>query len=175
MSAPGHLAVGRIVKPHGIRGEVTVFALSENEERFRPGARLFLSATPEGDRGLLPVTVEKARMHQGRWLLTLDRIADRTHAEQHAGSYLVVPREDAEAAREEGEWFLHGLVGREVVDAGGARLGEVVDVIETAAAPMLEIGAPGERRRLLPFVKEFVVEVERERIVVSPPDGWREL
>ena len=70
----------------------------------------------------LPVTVEGARLHQGRWLVTLDRIADRSHAEQHVGSYLVVPRAEAESARAEDEWFLHALVGRRVEDrSGGAR------------------------------------------------------
>jgi 16S rRNA processing protein RimM len=171
----GHLAVGRIVKPHGIRGELAVFPLTENAARFEPGAGLFLSSSPEGDRGLVPVTVVAARLHQGRWLLTLDRIGDRAHAERHVGSYLVVPLEEAEAAREEGEWFLHSLVGRAVVDGSGESLGEVLDVVETAAAPMLEIGGSGNARRLLPFVREFVTRVEEDRIVVAPPAGWRDL
>ena len=175
MAAPGHLAVGRIVKPHGIRGEVTVFPLTENAARFESGVTLYLSPTPEGDRGLLAVVVEGSRLHQGRWLLTLDRIVDRSHAEQHVGSYLVVPREEAESARAEDEWFLHALVGRWVEDRSGESLGSVVDVIETAGPPMLEIGEPGQPRRLLPFVKEFVTSVEEERIVVAPPEGWREL
>jgi 16S rRNA processing protein RimM len=175
VAAPEHIVVGRIVKPHGLRGEVSVFPLTENAARFEPGGTLYLSPTPEGERSLVPVTVESARLHQGRWLLTLDAIEDRTHAEQHAGSYLVVPREEAEAAREEGEWFLHALVGRAVLDESGNRIGEVLDVIESAAAPMLEIGAPGRARRLLPFVREFVARVDEREIVVTPPEGWEEL
>jgi len=175
VTAPEHLAVGRIVKPHGLGGEVAVFALTENAERFEPGRTLYLSPTPEGEQSLLPVTIESSRLHQGRWLLTLDRIADRTHAEQHVGSYLVVSRVEAEAAREEGEWFLHALVGRAVIDESGESLGDLLDVIETAGAPMLEIGGLGKPRRLLPFVKEFVVRVGEEEIVVTPPEGWKEL
>lgn len=175
MPGPQHLAVGRIVKAHGIRGEVAVFPLSENVERFEPGSRLLLSSRPDGGRAPLAVTIESARPHQGRWLLTLDRIADRTHAEQHVGSYLLVPREEAEAAREEGEWFVHALIGRAVVDGGGGTLGEVLDVIETPGAVMLEIGSPGRKRRLLPFVKEFVASVDEEKVVVTPPEGWLDL
>lgn len=175
MDAPAHLAVGRIVKPHGLRGEVAVFPLTGNEARFDPGSRLFLSPAPDGRGSLLAVTVEAARPHQGRWLLTLDRIEDRTHAEQHVGSYLLVPREEAEAARSEDEWFLHSLVGRAVVDDAGGSLGEVLDVIETPGASMLEIGVPGGKRRLLPFVREFVAGVEEKKIVVTPPEGWLEL
>jgi 16S rRNA processing protein RimM len=172
---PEHFAVGRIVKAHGIRGEVAVFPLTENEERFEAGSRLLLSSTAEGDGALLAVTVESARPHQGRWLLTLDRIGDRTHAEHHVGSFLLVPREEAEAAREEDEWFLHALVGRRVVDDAGVPLGEVLEVLETPGAVMLEIGAAGGPRRLLPFVREFVARVGEEEIVVTPPVGWLEL
>ena len=175
MAEPEHLAVGRIVKAHGIRGEVAVFPLTENEERFEPGSRLFLSVTAAGHGSLLAVKVESARPHQGRWLLTLDRIGDRTHAEQHVGSYLLVPREEAEAARAEGEWFLHSLVGRSVVDDAGVRLGAVLEVLETPGAVMLEIGASGGTRRLLPFIREFVARVDEEEIVVTPPEGWLEL
>lgn len=175
MFSPEHLAVGRIAKPHGLHGEVAVFPLTENARRFEPGSTLYLSPTPEGERSLLPVTVESSRLHQGRWLLTFDRIADRTHAEQHVGLYLVVPREVAEAGREEGEWFLHTLVGRAVLDEAGESLGEVLDVIETAGPPMLEIGGPGRSRRLLPFVQEFVARVGEDEIVVTPPAGWEEL
>ncbi|WP_410967327.1 hypothetical protein, partial [Salmonella sp. SAL4436] len=79
--------------------------------------------------GLVAVVVEASRLHQGRWLVTLDRIADRSHAEQHVGQYLVVPRVEAESARAEDEWFLHALVGRRVEDGSGEALGSVVDVI----------------------------------------------
>ena len=175
MTGSGHLAVGKIVKPHGIRGEVVVFALTENAERFAPGSELWLSSTPEGESGLRRVRIEAARLHQGRWLLTLDRIGDRSGAEQHVGAYLVLPREAAEAARAPDEWFLHALVGRNVIEAGGETLGQVLDVIETAGVAMLEIGGPGRPRRLLPFVREFVVQVREEEIEVAPPAGWKEL
>ncbi|HJU86517.1 MAG TPA: ribosome maturation factor RimM [Gemmatimonadota bacterium] len=175
MGEPEHLAVGRIVKAHGIRGEVAVFPLTENEDRFEPGSRLFLCPTAEGRGSVLAVMVESARPHQGRWLLTLDRIEDRTHAEQHVGSFLLVPRVEAEAAREEDEWFLHALVGRRVVDDAGVSLGEVLEVLETPGAVMLEIGVAGGARRLLPFVREFVARVGEEEIVVTPPEGWLEL
>lgn len=174
MSATGHVAVGRIVKPHGVRGEVAVFALTENVARFAEGATLGLSRSPDGASGVLPVRVESARVHQGRWLLTLDRIGDRAGAEQHAGSFLVIPAADAESARDEGEWFLHALVGRQVVSAGEP-LGRVLDVIETAGAPMLEIGGPGRPARLLPFVRAFVARVGETEIEVTPPEGWGEL
>ena len=175
MAGPEHIVVGRIVKPHGIRGEVAVFPLTENEERFEPGSRMLLCSSATGSGTLLAVRVESSRPHQGRWLLTLDRIEDRTHAEQHVGSYLFVPRAEAEAARADDEWFLHSLVGRRVVDDAGGSLGVVLDVLETPGAVMLEIGEAGHSRRLLPFIREFIARVGEGEIVVTPPEGWLEL
>lgn len=174
-SAPGHVAVGRIVRPHGVKGEALVFALTDHLERFAEGERLLLSPTPEVGERTVEVAIEASRVHKGRPLLKLDRFVDRTQVEQRVGWYLVIPYEAADAALEEDEYFLHALPGREVRTADGRRLGEVVDVLVTDGPPLLEIGEPGERRRLLPFVREFVRAVGEDAVVVEPPEGWEEL
>lgn len=168
------MAIGRLVRAHGIHGEVAVFALTGHVERFAAGRRAFLSPTAEG-RDPEPVLIEASRAHAGRWLLKMDRIENRSVAEQAVGKFLVIPRAEAERAREEGEFFLHALVGREVRTADGRRLGEVADVLEPGGAAILEIVEPGRGPRLLPFVREFVLEVEDREIIVSPPPGWEEL
>lgn len=170
----GFVAVGRIVKPHGIHGEAAVFPLSDEEARFAPGARVFLSPTPEGERETTPVTIEASRLHKGRRLVRLERFEDRTRVEQRVGWYLVIPREEADAALGEDEVYLHALPGREVRTPDGRRIGRVVDVLETEGTPLLEIEAPGGRR-LLPFVRAFVREVGEEAIVAEPPAGWDEI
>lgn len=175
MSAPPEfVAVGKIVKPHGVKGEALVFTLTDHLERFAEGERLWLSPTPEGDRQRIEVEIQESRAHKGRRLLKLDRFADRAMVEQRAGWYLVIPFEEADAAREPDEFFLHALPGREVVDEEGRVLGEVVDVMLGEGPPLLEIAA-GTGRRYLPFVREFVLEVAEERLTVRPPDGWEEL
>ncbi len=173
-AAPAYVAIGRLVKPHGIKGEVAVFPLTGHEERFEAGRLAFLSSTPEGEDAV-PVRIESSRRHAGRVLLKLDRVESRTVAEQTAGRWLVIPRAEAEEAREEGEFFLHALVGRSVVTADGRRLGEVADVLEPAGGALLEIAGPGGARHLLPFVSEFVREVRAEEIVVEPPEGWEKI
>jgi 16S rRNA processing protein RimM len=168
------VAIGRLVKPHGIHGEVAVFPLTSHPERFAPGREVWLSPTAEGGEGV-PVRIEASRAHAGRYLLKMDRIENRTAAEQMAGHFLLIPRDEAESAREEGEFFLHALVGRQVRTAEGRLLGKIVDVLEPGGAAVLEIGETGGGRRLLPFVREFVREVGEETIVVDPPQGWGEL
>lgn len=172
--APEFVAVGKIVKPHGVKGEALVYALTDRLERFDVGERLWLSPTPEGDRQRIEVEVEASRTHKGRRLLKLDRFVDRTMVEQRAGWYLVIPFEDADAAREPDEFFLHALTGREVVGEDGVAWGEIADVLAGEGPPLIEVS--GERgRRFLPFVREFVVEVTDERVTIRPPEGWEEL
>jgi len=172
---PRYLAIGRIVQPHGIKGELVVFPLTEREDRFEAGGTVFLSATAEGDERLTPFAIVSSRRHKGRHLLALEGVADRTQAESFVGAYLVTPYEEAESTREPDEFFLHALVGREVRTEAGERLGVVAEVVETASHPLLEIEGAWPGRRLLPFVKEFVRKVEDEAVTVAPPEGWEEL
>ena len=172
--APEFVAIGKIVKPHGVKGEALVFALTDHLERFDEGRRLWLSPTPEGDRRRFEVEIVGSRTHKGRRLLKLDRFVDRTMVEQRVGWYLIIPFEEADSAREPDEFFLHALPGREVATAEGRVIGEIVDVMESEGPPLLEI--EGEfGRRYLPFVSEFVAEVGDERVTVEPPEGWEEL
>lgn len=153
---------------------MAVFPLTAHVERFEAGRRAFLSSTPDGEDAA-PVRIESSRSHAGRVLLKLERVESRTVAEQTVGRYLVIPRVEAEEAREEGEFFLHALMGRSVVTADGRPLGAVADVLESAGSALLEIAGPDGARRLLPFVSEFVREVRAEEIVVAPPQGWEEI
>lgn len=171
---PEFVAVGKIVKPHGIKGEAMVFALTDHPERFAEGRTLLLSPTPEGDRRRVEVEIETSRTHKGRRLLKLDRFVDRTMVEQRVGWYLVIPFDEADSAREPDEFFLHALPGREVVTGDGRLLGTIVDVMVSEGPPLLEIDGEGGRR-YLPFVSEFVTEVGEERVTVQPPEGWEEL
>jgi 16S rRNA processing protein RimM len=165
--------VGRIVKAHGIKGEVQVDPMTEHEERFAVGRTLVLA--PDTDAEGVPAVLESSRPHKGRWLVKFDRIDDRTHAEQRVGYYLLIPQEEAVQARAEGEFFLHALVGCKVRDDSDRPLGKVASVIESDGPILLEIEEPGGRRRFLPFVKAFVRQVDATTIVVSPPEGWEEL
>lgn len=168
------IAIGRIVRAHGIKGEVLVDAMTPHDERFAVGETLVLCRSPEGEGSTLPMVVAGGRKHGGRHLLLLDGIEDRTQAEQRVGTYFVIPESEAEATRGEDEFFLHALVGRDVRAADGRDLGEIVEIIESEGAPILEIDS-GVERRLLPFIREFVEKVTDETVIVTPPEGWEEL
>src|SRR4029453_52439 len=106
---PDRLGVGRVLRPHGGRGELSVQVLSDAPERFVPGAELGVG-DPDGPRPPAPAVVRAARLHQGRLLLSLEGVEDRDAADRFRGAWLSIP---AAAARplDPGEFWPHQLVG----------------------------------------------------------------
>lgn len=148
----GLVVVGRVVRPHGIRGEVAVEVLSDRPERFEPGSIL----RGEG-RSLV---VETSRPHKGRLLVRFESVADRTAAERLRG--LTLEAEPLEPA-ETDTYFAHELMGMRVRDEDGADLGAVAAMIElppVASYDLLEIARGDGTSWLLPATDEYVdVEV----------------
>ncbi len=182
MTLPDCASVGRIRRPHGVRGELVVEALTDEPDAiFAPGRRVF-QGTADGTLWLDPrsrapraLTITGQRPFRDGWLLTLDAVTDRTEAERWNGRHLLVPVEELSDPGE-GEVFAHELVGMQLVDAdSGAALGEVVEFYELPQGLLLEFRA-GAGLASVPFVEEFVVDVDREARVIRVrlPDGLLE-
>ena len=122
---PDRLVVGRIVKPHGIRGEVSVEVYSDAPERFEKGARL------DADDGRA-LTIRSSRPHQDRLLVMFEQISDRNAAEDARGIVLSIPASEARALPE-GSYYPHQLEGLTVVDEDGEEVGTWVRALETPA------------------------------------------
>lgn len=165
---PERLVVGRIVRPHGLHGEVLVIVESDAPERFRPGSRLGLEG-PGG--GIEPVTVAATRLDRGRLLVRFEELGDRTAADRARGAVLSIPAAEARAP-EEGAYYPHQIEGLEVVDESGERLGTLARV-EWGPANDVWVVATGDREVLVPAVSEVVRAVEpgRGRIVLRPLGG----
>jgi 16S rRNA processing protein RimM len=160
------LAVGRIARAHGVHGEVAVQPLSEVPSRFSSGSVLLLG--PDGER---PLTVRSARPHGRRLLIRFEEVADRTEAEALHGRLLLAGADTAPSAPAEGFW-VHQVVGLEVITEGGRSLGPVREVLHTAANDVwvTESGA------LIPALKSVVasVDVEAGRVTVREVPGLLE-
>lgn len=157
------LVVGRVVKPHGIRGEVVLDVLTDVPERFEPGARVAVGARA--------LTVESARRHQGRLLVKFAEVPDRNGAEELRGAALTVDESEA-APLAEGSYYPWQLEGFDVVDTTGATLGTFARA-EEGVANDLWVVRTGAREVLVPAVKEIVVDVDLDarRIMLDPPEG----
>ena len=144
--------VGRITRPHGLRGEVLVDLVTDRRERVDPGTVL------HSDRGDL--VVRTSRPHQGKWLVVFESCGDREGAERLAGTILrAEPLDDPDAL------WVDDLIGTEVVEANGTRRGRVVAVIENPAHDLLELDSGA----LVPIV--FVRECADGVTTVEVPDG----
>ena len=167
------VVVGRIGKPHGIRGELTVEVRTDDPElRFAPGSVLVTDPARVG-----PITVEAVRWHSGRLLLRVEGVADRTAAEGLRGVVVSAEVPDDEVPGDPEEFYDHQLRGLAAVTVGGEAVGEVSDVIHLPAQDLLAIARPGGRELLVPFVSELVPEIDLDagRVVIDPPPGLLDL
>jgi len=168
--AISYLAVGQIVAPHGIRGEVKVEILTDFPERYRPGAKLYVGRSTE-DPDAVPVEVATSRPHQGRMLVRLVSVSDRNGAELLRGLYLLVPEAEAMPLGEH-ENFVHDLIGLRVETEAGLEVGRLVEVIFTPANDVYVVHGPlGEV--LIPALRHVVLSVDlaQRTMRVALPDG----
>ncbi len=167
---PETVAVGRILRPHGVRGEVVVEVLSDVPARFRKGSRL--TGVREGAPAM-ELTVATSRVHKTGAVVRFEGYEDRDRAGELRGLDLEVPRAEVPRARR-GTYYQFELLGCLCRDQG-AELGRVVEVVEDGGGVMLIVEGEG-RRVPVPFVKEFLkkVDVARGRIDLALPEGLLE-
>jgi 16S rRNA processing protein RimM len=168
------LVVGRVGRPHGIRGELTVQVhTDEPDSRFAAGSVL---ATEPAARG--PLTVSSSRWHSGRLLVTFAGYDDRTSAEDLRGTLLVVDSAEVGPADDPDEFHDYELVGLGVVTVAGEPVGVVADVLHQGQDLLvIRPGRPGAEDVLVPFVAALVpdVDVKAGRLVIDPPPGLLDL
>ena len=159
------VAVGRVARAHGVQGEVAVLVLSEVEDRFAPGATLWL----EDGRTL---TVESSRPHRGRLLVRFREVRDREQAEGIQRALLVIP-ESSSPSLPEGSWWDHQIEGCAVVTDRDRALGTVREVIHTAANDVWSVVSEDGVETLVPVLNEVLasVDVAAKRIVVREIAG----
>jgi 16S rRNA processing protein RimM len=169
-----HVVVGRLRKPHGLKGDCTLFPLTDDPETiFAPGREVWV-VDLAGQTVAGPLKVERSRSYHREWLVKFAGVEDRDALDPFRGQFLGVPIE-AVGPLGEDEVYLHELDGFSVRLADDTPLGLVTAVYELPAGIMIEVQGP-KREFLLPYKKEFVRKVDRagRRLVVTPPEGLLE-
>lgn len=159
------VVVGRIGRPHGVRGEVTIETRTDEPEiHFRAGGTLL---TPTGT-----LRIESAKWHSGRLLLHFEGIVDRTAAEGLRNTILEVERDPDARPEDPEEFYDHQLIGLDVITVEGVPVGVVSEVLHLPAQDVLSV-AMESGEVLIPFVTAVVPDVDlaARRIVVDPPPG----
>ena len=175
---PRFLVVGHLNKPHGTKGELFAWPLTDHPESvYAPGVVLSSGDEKgkEPDPELPPLRVETVRPFKKGYLVAFAGVHDRDQAELLRGRYLFQETE-ALAPLAEGEVFYHQLLGMQVVTTDGVALGQIAEVYELRPADLLEVHGP-EGVVMIPFLNHIVVEVDtkEDRMIVDPPEGLLDL
>ena len=162
--AQDSVVVGRIRGPWGIRGELKVEPLTDFPDRFSEGSVLFLDGRP--------ARVLRSRSHKNGFVVKLDLVDDRSHAESLLGSQLTVPRDELRPLPK-GSYYHFQIIDMEVWTEEGGHLGRVKEIIATGGNDVYVVGN-GERKELLvPALGDVVLKVDQRenRMVVRLPEG----
>ncbi len=164
---PRFIAIGRIIRPHGIRGELAVEVLTDFPDRFDTVKTVYLGDTLEAEAWRVKAT----RWHKDRILLTVRGCHDRTTADGLRGLLVQIPIEEAMPLPED-EYYPHELIGLDVTTVEGEELGKVSDILFTNANDVyVVIGARGQI--LLPAIAEVIerIDLDTGEMVVTPMEG----
>ncbi|WP_202033132.1 ribosome maturation factor RimM [Nocardioides sp. WS12] len=167
------VVVGRIGKPHGIRGEVTVdVRTDEPERRYVDGAVLEVEPPKGSAFSGRKLTVSRTRWHQGVLLVTFAELADRNAAEAARGSVLRAFVSADEVPEDPEEFYDRQLIGLAAHNLEGEEIGKVSSVVH-GAQDLLQIRTPDGRNTLVPFVSALVPEVDVAggRVVIADRPG----
>ena len=163
------VTVGRIGRPHGIRGEVTVEVRTDEPDRyFLAGTSVLVDGTP--------MAIDAARWHGSRLVLRFEAVEDRNAAESLRGAIITAERDDDAIPEEADTYYDAALVGCDVIDQQGQAIGVVSEVLHLPGQDVLVVTSAAGQEHLIPFVAEFVpiVDPTARRIVIEPPPGLLE-
>lgn len=166
MSAPDMIVLGRVVGPYGLRGWVKFHPFCDDVAALGDMKQWSLGTNPEGADWKIHA-LSGLKPHAKGWIVRFAGVEDRTAAEAIDGMYVAAEREwlpepDAD------EYYWADLVGLEVVNVQGERLGRVVELISSGAHDVMCVaddavdrtGSDAVRQRLLPFVAQVVKKVD---------------
>lgn len=159
-----HIAVGTVLAPWGVTGELKVAPFSHSSELFAPGTRLFA-----GDAVLV---VEHSRPHKGHFLVRFEEVSSREAADEIRRSVLTVPESQLPTPPKD-SYYEFQLIGLTVVTSEGESLGTLVKVLRTGANDVYVVERPGGGETLIPAIKDVVklVDPPSGRMVVDPLPG----
>ena len=161
------LVIGRIGRAHGVRGDLFVEPMTdEPDHRYADGTVLMTS----NDTTL---TVATSKWHSGRFVVHFAGFDDRNVAETLRGLTLSIEVDPAQSPEDPDEYYDHQLVGLNVVLADGTHVGTIGEVIHLPSQDLLTVLREGDTEALIPFVTEFVPDINltTKTVVITPPPG----
>lgn len=149
-----YLIIGKVVKTHGIKGEVKVYPTTKDINRYDDLKWLYLDKMQQFTR----YDVENVRYHRNMVILKLKGVDIREEAEKLVGGLLKVDRDHA-IDLEEDEYFIGDIIGLKVYHVNGVYMGKVTDIISTGSNDVYVVNGPGGEV-LVPAIKQYVKQID---------------
>lgn len=166
--------IGKVISPHGIRGEIKVYPYTDYPER-HSWLEWVRVKSERGDWKLF--RVEKSRLKASWWLLKLERIDTREDAENLRNQHLYILPEERVSLPED-TYYYDQIIGLEVYTVEGVLLGEIKEILPTGGQDTYVVQDKNSGRKyLIPAVKDFLPEINLDQgfLYLDPPEGLLEL
>lgn len=162
------VAIGKIVAPHGVRGDVRIMPLTDFPERFRKLKTAFLASGTK-------LTVEGVKYHKQFVLLKFHGL-DNMNAVEHLRNQLVHVPESEVVKLPEGQYYQYQIIGLEVFTEDGQVIGKITEILETGSNDVYVAENPGQKPVMIPALKEVVkiIDLENKKMVVKLQEEWKD-
>jgi len=148
-----YLVVGRVVRPHGVRGAVLVEQLSQLMESLQPNSAVFLGENRD------EFELVASRLHQGRWIISLSGITDRDQAETLRGKELRIHFQES-TPLDDHQYYYWQILDLPVYLESGELLGRVAQILETGANDVYVVQSEDGAEILLPAIESVILDVD---------------
>ncbi|WP_028573817.1 ribosome maturation factor RimM [Desulfonatronovibrio hydrogenovorans] len=164
---------GRVLKPHGLKGELCILWFAGSPSFLPDLSRLYLSASGSRPKAF---NIQSLRRHKGRVLVVLEGVSGRDLAEQWRGADVLVPRKNLQDSDQDGTYVFE-LLGSRVFLKQGVLLGTLDRIFDNKGSEVWRIVTRDEQEVLFPYNSQFVLEVDADskKIVIDPPEGLLEI
>lgn len=149
------IEAGKIVNTHGVRGEVKIQVWLDSPEFLKKFKTVYIENKA--------VKLISGRVHKGFLIAVLDGVEDVNTAMCYKNKTVYIDRKDAKLPK--GAYFLQDIIGAEVVDESGAKIGVLEDILETPASDVYVVR--GDTEHLIPAVDEFVLSTDAEKGIIT--------
>ncbi|MFZ7132076.1 MAG: ribosome maturation factor RimM [Eubacteriales bacterium] len=161
------LVIGRITSPHGIIGEVNVYPLTDDPQRFSLLKNIIINGAQ--------YQIEKVRYQNTTVILKLDGLTNRNGAETLKNAYIEIPREDGVSLQED-QYFIVDLIGLKVYEKA-QQIGILKDIIQSGSTDIYVIAIEEQGEIMVPAIKEYILDINIDdgKMEVDIPQGLKEL
>ncbi len=163
---PVHLEVGRLRRPHGIKGEIVFEVLSDSLEYFEEGKTLLVG------KSKTPLQIASVRDHDKLLLVKFTGLDTPEEASQYSNQLAYIPTAEVPPLPE-GQYYFFQLIGLAAFDTEGTRMGILAEIIQTGAVPVYVIAGEDGSEMLMPAIPEVVIKIDLEgRKIILKPQEW---